>query len=211
MNQQRSAELTEDRCGFGGPLRRVRGDPRVQRAAGPDGRVERAHGFLQRRVRVEPVAVEDVHVVQAHPAQRLVQAGQQVLTGAEVAVGSRPHVVAGLGGDDQLIAIRQQVLAHDPAEVDLRRAVRRPVVVGQVEVRDAEVERAPDDLPLCVQRPAVAEVLPETERHLRQLEPAAPAAPVGDSFVTISRGNISHAGKSVIEAAFPRAGRSLQP
>jgi hypothetical protein len=39
--------------------------------------------------------------------------------GSRVAVGAGPHVVAGLGRDDQLVAVRTQVLPHDPAEVDL--------------------------------------------------------------------------------------------
>src|SRR5256886_17705365 len=80
-----------------GPSGRIRRDTRVQRLARTDRGVQRAHRLLERRVRVVPVGVEDVDVLQAHPAQRLVQAGQQVLARAVVAVGARPHVVARLG------------------------------------------------------------------------------------------------------------------
>ena len=58
---------------------------------------------------------------------------------------------------------------EEPAEVLLGRAVRRPVVVREVEVRDAEVERAADDRALRLERPVVAEVVPEPERDRGQL------------------------------------------
>ena len=106
---------------------------------------ERTHRLLQRRVGIEAVGVEDVDVVEPEPAEALVEAGQQVLARAAVAVRPRPHVPAGLGRDDQLVAERREVAAQEAAEVLLGRAVRRPVVVGQVEVGDAEVEGAPDD------------------------------------------------------------------
>ena len=120
-----------------------------------DGSVQRAHRLLQRSVRVEPVAVEDVDVVHAHPRQRLVQARQEVLARpAALPVRARPHVVARLGGEDQLVAVRAEVLREDRAEVALGAPVRRAVVVGQVEVGDAAVERPPQDGPLGVQRGA---------------------------------------------------------
>ena len=43
--------------------------PGVERLALADGRVERAHRLLERRVRVEAVRVEDVDVVEAHPRE----------------------------------------------------------------------------------------------------------------------------------------------
>ncbi len=60
-------------------------------------------------------------------------------------------------------------------------------------MRDAQVERPPDDLPLGVERPFVPEVLPEPERDLRQHDPAALAAAVFDMLVTVSGGKVSHA------------------
>ena len=128
-----------------GALARVGGDAGVQRLALAHGGVERAERLLQRRVGVQPVRVEDVDVVEPHAGQALVQRGEQVLARAPLAVRAGPHVVAGLGGDDQLVAPRREVLAHEPAEVGLRGAGRRPVVVGEVEVGDAEVERAAQD------------------------------------------------------------------
>ena len=126
-------------------LRRVGRDPRVQRLALPDGGVERAHRLLERRLGVEAVGVEDVDVVEAHAREALVEAREQVLarsatrrTGPATCrsrPSSRRRARRGTG----------EVLAHERAEGLLGRAVRRAVVVREVEVRDAEVERAADD------------------------------------------------------------------
>ncbi len=152
VDQQWRAHLAQQRRRLLGARGGVGGNPRVQRPARADRGGQRAHGLLERGVRVGAVAVEDVHIVQAHPGERLVQAGQQVLARAPLAVGAGPHVVSGLGRDDQLIAVRAQVLAQDAAEVDLGRPVRRTVVVGEIEVGHAQVERAAQDRPLGVQR-----------------------------------------------------------
>ena len=71
-----------------------------------------------------------------------VQAGKQILARAPFAVGTGPHVVARLGGDDQFVAIGMEILLEQCAEVFFGRAGRRTVVVGEVEVRDAEIEGA---------------------------------------------------------------------
>src|SRR5580693_6621135 len=118
VDQQPDAHLTEQGDGLHGPFGRIRGNARVQGLARPDRGVQRTHRLLERGVRVEAVGVEDVHVLQAHPAQRLVQAGQQVLAGAPFAVRAGPHVVAGLGRDDQLVAVGPEVLPHDPAKIN---------------------------------------------------------------------------------------------
>jgi hypothetical protein len=203
VDQQPDAHLTKYGQGLLGPFGRIGGNPDVQGLARPDRRVQRAHGLLERGVRVETVGVEDVDVLQAHPAQRLVEAGQQVLAGAVVAVRTGPHVVAGLGRDDQLIAVRPQVFPHDPAEINFGCAVWRPVIVRQVEVRDAQVERPADDRALVLDRLAVAEILPQPERNLGQQDPAAPAAAVGVLGVTVLGGHVCHGGQSFIRGRPP--------
>ena len=145
------------------PPRRVRGDPDVQCLALPDSGIERAHRLLEWCLGVDPMRVEDVDVLEPQSTQALIQAGHEVLARSVIAVRSWPHVVAGLARDHQLVTVRPQVRSEDPPEVRLRRAVRRAVVVGQVEMGDPAVERAPDDGPLGRERPIVAEVLPEAE------------------------------------------------
>ena len=56
------------------------------------------------------MGVEDVDVLQAHALEALVEAGEQVFARSPFAIGPGPHVVAGLGGDDQFVAISAQVV-----------------------------------------------------------------------------------------------------
>ncbi len=49
-------------------------------------------------------------VLEPHPLQRLVERRQQVLARAPLAVRPGPHVVAGLGRDHELVAVRPEVL-----------------------------------------------------------------------------------------------------
>src|ERR1035437_2633653 len=172
VNEERRAERAKDRHRLLGARRRVRGDSHVECLPGADGAVERSHGLFERSVGIGSVRVEDVDVVEAHPAQALVQAGCEVLARPPLAVRSGPHVVTGFGGDDELVAISAQVRGEDSAEVLLGRAVWRPVVVGQIEVRDAKVERPADYRPAGLQRSLVAKVLPEarSEEHTSELQ-----------------------------------------
>jgi hypothetical protein len=172
LDEERGAQLAQDAGGLAGLLRRVVGDTDVQRLALLHRRVQRDHRLLQGSLRVGAVGVEDVDVVEAHPAQALVERGQQVLAGAPFAVRARPHQVSGLGGDDQLVAVRREVAGQVAAEVLLRPAVRRAVVVGQVEVRDPAVEGVSQEGTLRVERDVVAEVPPEPQRDRGQEQAA---------------------------------------
>jgi hypothetical protein len=60
--------------------------------------------------------------------------------------GAPLYVPARLRRDDDLVAVASEVLAEDLPEGLLGRAVRRAVVVREVELRDPELERAADDL-----------------------------------------------------------------
>ena len=80
--------------------------PRVESLPRADRRVERAHRLLEWRLRVKAVRVEEVDVVEAHSGKALVEAREQVLARAPVAVRAGPHVVAGFGPDHELVAVR---------------------------------------------------------------------------------------------------------
>src|SRR5262249_57907001 len=81
-----------------------------------------------------------------------------------------------------------------PAEVGLGRPVRRAVVVGEVEMGHAEVERPAEDRPLGLQGGLVAEVLPQPEGDLGQLQAAAPAPAVVPDVVPGTGPHGSHVG-----------------
>ncbi len=150
----------------------------VKRLAAADGVGQRAHRFLQRRVGVGPVRIKNVHVIQPHPLERLVQRRQQIFARTPFAVRPRPHVITRLCGDDQFIAPFAEVVAQDAAKGFLRRAVRRAVIVREVKMRDAKVKRAAGDGAGVVVGIVRAEIVPEPQRNERQLDAGATAAAV---------------------------------
>ena len=85
--------------------------------------------------------VEDVHIIDLHAAQACVKAAHQVLAAAAVAIRAVLHGVARFGGKNQLVAVRTQVAVHNFPQRFFRRAGARAVVVCQIEVGDARVER----------------------------------------------------------------------
>ena len=176
------------RGGLARALGRVGRDADVERLALAHRGVERADGLLQRRVRVEAVRVEDVDVVEPHAlrgsgrARRAGTCASPTRRTGRATCRSRPWC-------EMISSSRygREVLGEHAAEVLLGRAVRRAVVVGEVEVRDAEVERAAQDRALALERLVVAEVVPQAERDGGELEAAAPAAAVGHRVVAVRR------------------------
>src|SRR6266511_3812977 len=73
-----------------------------------------AERLLERSLGIEPVGVEDVDVVEAHPGERPVEAGQQVFPRTSFPVRPRPHVPACLRGDDELVPVGPEVVSEDP-------------------------------------------------------------------------------------------------
>jgi hypothetical protein len=57
-------------------------------------------------------------------------------------------VVSGFGGDDELVAVRFEVVSQVPAEIGFGAAAGWAVVVGEIKMRDAEIERAAKAGPL---------------------------------------------------------------
>ena len=145
----------------------VAGNPGVERLAGAHRVIERGHGLLKRRLRVRPVGVKNVHVIELHPLQALVQAGQQILARAPIAVRPGPHVVAGLGADHEFVAVGAEIAVHDAPEILLGGAGRRTVIVRQVEVGDAEVEGAPEQGPAILEGVHAAEIVPKPRAKSR--------------------------------------------
>ena len=131
VNQQRHAHAAQNGGGFARFAGRVAGDTHVQRLALLHRRGQRAHGFFQRGVGVEAVGIEDVHVVQPHALQALVQAGQHVFArAATLAIRTRPHVPARLAGDDEFVPVGSKVAPQVFTKIGFGAAGRRAVVVG---------------------------------------------------------------------------------
>ena len=192
VDDERRAELAQDLVRLACLRSGVGRDADVERFPLPHGGVEGVHRLLERRLRVEAMRVEDVDVVEAHARERLVERREHVLARAPLAVGARPHVVPRLGGDDKFVTVGAQVLLEQAAERLLGRSVGRPVVVREIEVRDAAVERAPQHRARRLERLVAAEVLPEPQRDRRQLQAPAPAPPVRHGVVALVTGHVRH-------------------
>ena len=162
-------------------------DADVQRLPLPHDLFEREHAFLERGLGVGPVVIEDVDVIEPHSRQALIEACDQVLAGTTIAVRPRPHRPAGLVGDDQLITVRREIAAQDATERDLGAPRLRAVVVGEIEVRDAEVECPADHRARFIEWIDAAEVVPEPEGDRGKGDPASAATAVGHPFVSCVR------------------------
>ncbi len=170
MNQQRHFVFGQQLGHFARLGRRIRRDAHVQRLARMHRGRKRAGGFFQRRVGIETMRIENIHVIQAHALQALIKRRQHVFPrSAALAVRPRPHVPARLRRNQQFIAIRTEIVLEHSPEIGLGAAVRRAVVVRQIEVCDAEIERGAQDVALRGDRRGVAEVVPKTQRQRRQL------------------------------------------
>jgi hypothetical protein len=85
------------------------------------------------------------------------------------------------------------------AEVLLGRAVGRAVVVGQVEVGDAQVEGAAQDGAAGLEYVLAAEVLPQAQRDRRQVQAAAAGPAIGHGVIAGGIGDVGllHGGDPV--------------
>ena len=127
-----------------------------------------------------------------HPFKRLIETGNKILSAAEIPIRAGPHVIARLGGNEQLVAMRMPVAIHMDAEVALRLAVRRTVVVGQVKVRDPVVERGAQQALLHAEGRNIAEIVPQAKRNGGQQYAARAAAAILHGGVSVFRGNVGH-------------------
>ena len=132
------------------------------------------------------MVVEDVHAIQAHALQGLIKGVQQVFPGAPHSpVRARPHLPSGLGGNDQFLTVPGEVLTEDTAEVELRGTRRRTIVVGQIEVRDAQVESLAQRGAHGGQRSVVTEVVPQPQGQRGQFQARVPHPPIRHGVVTV--------------------------
>ncbi len=192
-----------------GALRRVLRDPDIEGAAAAHGKIERPHRLFERSLRVRAVVVENVHVIQPHALEALVEAGDQVLARAPIAVRPGPHVPPGFGGDDKLVAERGEVLFEDPAETLLRRSVGGAVIVGEIEMGNPQVEGAAQHRPAVLERFHGAPVVPQAKGNEGELQAAPAAAFVGHPVVSVLRRHVGHGSLSLSRMGFGSAKRTV--
>ena len=86
-----------------------------------------------------------------------------MLARSPLTVGPPPHLVAGLGGDDQFIAVADEILHQDAPDIFLGGAGRRPVVVSQIKMGDAAIKGTAHDLAGFLKIINAPEIVPETQ------------------------------------------------
>ena len=150
-------------------LRRILRNAHIQRLPLPHQVDESLHRLLDGCHPIVAVAVEDIKILQPRPPQALVARGNQVLPAAVAPIHPRPHLMPRLRRDEQLIPVACQLILQNPAEVRLSRPGHRPIVVRQVEVADARIERPHHHL--CGHRKVIhtAKIVPQAEAQHREL------------------------------------------
>src|SRR5436305_11161043 len=79
--------------------------------------------------------------------------------------------------------MRREIGVQNFSKRFLGRAGRRAVVVGEIEVGDAEIERAKDERAAVGKVVYASEIVPEAERERRKLQAAATAGAIEGGVV----------------------------
>ena len=120
--------------------RRCLGQAEIAHLAGLDQIGHGADGVLDRHVRIDPVLIEEVDVVDPEPRQRAVTRFAHMLRPAVGALDPPLRVdgEAELGGEDDIVAASLDGAPDQPFVLE------RPVDLGRVEEGDAELDRPVD-------------------------------------------------------------------
>ena len=129
--------------------------------------------------------IKHVYIVHVHPPKGLVDAGHEVLLAAEIAVWPRPHIIPGLGGQEQFIPVGFPVPLHVQTEVPFCLTIGRAIVVGKVKMDDSMIESRPQKALLRLKRGDRAKIVPQAKRNSGKHNAAVAAALVLHPFITI--------------------------
>ena len=143
-------------------------DAHIERLSRSDDIHQGLQSLLQRCLRVVAMAVKEVDIVQSHSPETLVDTCHKVFARSPIAVRSRPHVVACLRGNEELVAIAKEIVTEKLAHRLFCRAVGRSIVVGKVEVSDAVVESVVRDVTRTLIAVIAAKVVPKAQTHFWQ-------------------------------------------
>ncbi|MPN20718.1 hypothetical protein SDC9_168097 [bioreactor metagenome] len=116
MDEARGAQLTQHLDGAAGFFGFVVGNAHIERTSAAHNKIQRLHGLFQRSFRVWAVMVENIHILQPHTFEALVQTGDQIFARTPITVRPLPHGVTGFGRNDHLVPVRAKVFLHDHAK-----------------------------------------------------------------------------------------------
>ena len=125
------------------------------------------------------MAVEEIDVVELQASEALVEARDEVFARCPRTIGAGPHIVGCLGGDEELVAMRCEIIFEDLAEALLGGTRVGTVVVGEVEMGDAGIEGCTHDVTTLRFGGKATEVVPEAKRDCGEEHAGASAAIIG--------------------------------
>ena len=140
----------------------------LERLAGTDDINKRLERLLYRRIGIIAVRVEQVHIIEPHPFERLIEAGDQILAATPLSVRTVPHAVTGFGGDKEFIPVRTEIFIHQTSEIGFCATGRNTIVVRKIKMRHAMVKSIPTDSTTAFKRRIVAKIMPESQTDFRQ-------------------------------------------
>ena len=142
VDNKRAVQLTQNAARLFELFAVIIGKSHIQRLTACHRLCKRPHRFFERRFRIGTMVIEDVHIGKSHAAQAGIQTCQQIFAAAPIPIRAVPHGIARLCADDQLVAVRQEIVAQQLAEVFLGTARCGTVVVCKIKVRDTVVKRS---------------------------------------------------------------------
>src|SRR5690606_36587089 len=121
------------------------------------------HGLFQRSIRIKPMRIKNIHIIDPHPLKTLIAACDQIFSASPFPIRSGPHVITRLGGNHQLITMPAEVFPENSSESSLRTPCRRTVIICQVKMRNAQVEGLVTDCLFVSVSKIVSESMPQTQ------------------------------------------------
>jgi len=128
--------------------------------------------------------IENIHIIESHALQRLIQTGKKIFSASTVAVRPFPHIIAGFCGDDHFIPVRAEMFFQNLTEIAFCAAGLRPIVVCQIKMGDSIVKCGETHLFHIGINAGITEIVPQSERDCRKQETAFSAAVVFHGFIS---------------------------
>src|SRR5690606_36042644 len=121
------------------------------------------HGLFQRSIGIEPMRIKNIYIIDPHPLKTLIAACDQIFTASPFPIRSGPHIITRLGGNHQFITMAAEVFPENSSESNLRTPSRRPVIICQVKMCNAQIESLMTDCLFVPVSKIVSEIMPQTQ------------------------------------------------
>ena len=110
------------------------------------------------------MAIKDIKILQSCPAETLVNARHQILTGTTITVRACPHFMTGFGRDNHFIPIALEILFQNPSEINFGTSGNRTVIIRQVEMSNTMIECILNHVGCYIEIVHTTEVVPQPQR-----------------------------------------------